>query len=161
MALNTLRSILPRWATWKQGAVPLFADSAYPIPPGVPKFVGTLIQRFNIRRGKAARPYRDNIAEIKARVTDTLYPALSSASMTLDPANYGSLRDDGYCLGEIPDFQSLLPKSHEAGVPIFELTDSEIGETGPVQEGFQERRGRFRDQFVEITGRVLQTMGHA
>ncbi len=75
MALNTLRSILPRWAMWEQGAIPLFADLAYPIPPGAPKFVGTLIQRFNIRRGKAARPYRDNIDEIKASVTDTLFPA--------------------------------------------------------------------------------------
>jgi cellulose biosynthesis protein BcsQ len=161
MALNTLKGILPRWATWKQGAVPLYADSAYPIPPGTPKFIGTLIQRFNIRRGKAARPYRDNIIEIKERVTDTLYPALSSASMTLEPENYGSLPDDGYCLGEIADFQSLLPKSHEAGVPIFELADSEIGETGPVQEGFQVRRDRFHGQFVDIAGRVLQAMVHA
>lgn len=161
MALNTLRGILPRWATWKQGAVQLYADSAYPIPPGTPKFIGTLIQRFNIRRGKAARPYRDNISEIKARVTDTLFPALSSVFMTLDPADYDSLRDEGYCLGEIADFQSLLPKSYQAGVPIFELTDSEIGETGPVQEGFRERRDGFRSQFIEITDRVVQIMSHA
>lgn len=106
MALETLKTVLPRWVTWKRNAIELFANSAYPIPGGTPKFLGTLIQRFNIRKGKPARPYRDNITEIKAKVSNGVFNALSSAGMTLTADEYGSLAEDGYCLGEIPDFRA-------------------------------------------------------
>ena len=156
MALDTLQTILPRWSAWKSGAVPLFADSAYPLPVGAPKFAGTLIQRFNVRNGRAARPYRDNIAEIKAKITDAVVPALQHAGMTLEPAAYEPLPD--YCLGEIPDFQGLLPKSHEAGVPVFALRDEEIGETGPVFANAVERRDRFAGQFQSISDRLIRML---
>lgn len=159
MALDTLQTILPRWSAWKAGAVPLFADSAYPLPIGSPKFAGTLIQRFNVRNGRAARPYRDNIAEIKARVAEAVVPALRLAGMTLDPAAYEPLGD--YCLGEIPDFQGLLPKSHDAGVPVFALRDDEIGETGPVLANAIERRDRFAMQFADISANLLRMLEYA
>lgn len=159
MALDTLQTILPRWSAWKAGAVPLFAESAYPLPIGSPKFIGTLIQRFNVRNGKAARPYRDNIAEIKEKVAQMVVPALELAGMTLDPAAYIPIAD--YCLGEIPDFQGLLPKSHDAGVPVFALRDDEIGETGPVFANAIERRDRFAGQFADIGGNLLRMLEYA
>jgi chromosome partitioning protein len=146
---------------WKRDAIGLFANSAYPLPDGTPKFLGTLIQRFNIRKGKAARPYRDNIAEIKLKVSTSLFKALSRAGMTLGPEEYAGVADDNYCLGEIPDFQGLLPKSYEAGVPVFEVTDAEIKETGPVLENFRIRRGQFREQFAEIGVKVMALIAHA
>jgi chromosome partitioning protein len=161
MALETLRTVLPRWTGWKRDAIELFSISAYPLPHGTPKFLGTLIQRFNIRKGKAARPYRDNIAEIKTKVSNSLFMALSRAGMTLKPDEYASLADDDYCLGEIPDFQGLLPKSYDAGVPVFAVTDDEIKETGPVLANFQLRREEFRKQFLEISGKVISTIAHA
>jgi hypothetical protein len=63
MAIETLKNILPKWVSWKKNAVQLFADSAYPLLEGEPKFIGSLIQRFNVRKGRAAKPYRDNITE--------------------------------------------------------------------------------------------------
>jgi hypothetical protein len=160
-ALETLKAVLPRWVLWKRSSIELFENSAYPIPVGTPKFLGTLIQRFNIRKGKAARPYRDNIAEIKATVSNEVFAAFSGAGMTLSAAEYGALVGENYCLGEIPDFQGLLPKSYEAGVPVFELTDEEIRETGPILEGFQERRAFFLKQFEEISEKVVSGMAHA
>ncbi|OYX50887.1 MAG: chromosome partitioning protein ParA [Sphingomonas sp. 32-66-10] len=159
MALDTLQTILPRWAAWKASAVPLFADSAYPLPVGSPKFVGTLIQRFNVRNGRAARPYRDNIADIKQKVSNSVVPALNLAGMTLEPEVYADHPD--YCLGEIPDFQGLLPKSHDAGVPVFALLDNEIGETGPVLANAIERRDRFHGQFSIISENIVQIISHA
>ncbi len=161
MALETLTTVLPRWVGWKRDAIGLFANSAYPLPDGTPKFLGTLIQRFNIRKGKAARPYRDNIAEIKLKVSTSLFKALSRAGMTLGPEEYADVAGDNYCLGEIPDFQGLLPKSYEAGVPVFEVTDEEIKETGPVLENFRIRRGQFREQFAEISVKVMALIAHA
>ncbi|MDP2105196.1 MAG: ParA family protein, partial [Desulfobulbaceae bacterium] len=123
MALDTLKTILPRWVAWKRNAIPLFAESAYPLNDSVPKFIGSLVQRFNIRRGRAAKPYRDNIGEIQARMKGPVFSALSAAGMTLDLADYDDDFDEtGYCLGQIPDFQGLLPKSYDVGVPVFELT---------------------------------------
>ena len=161
MALDTLATILPRWVTWKTAAVELFSDSAYPLPEGTPKFIGTLIQRFNVRKGKAARPYRDNIAEIKARVSGSVMELWKKADMTLALSHYGVIVNDGYCLGEIPDFQGLLPKSHSAGVPVFELTDEEINETGPVLEGFRRSRESFSTMFNDITDKIVSIFDHA
>jgi chromosome partitioning protein len=71
------------------------------------------------------------------------------------------LPSDDYCLGEIPDFQGLLPKSNEAGVPVFAVTNEEIKETGPVLKGFQDRRKKFRKQFEEITGKIISALAYA
>jgi cellulose biosynthesis protein BcsQ len=69
MAIETLKTILPRWVAWVRSSAPLFANSAYPLPDFSPKFIGSIIQRFNIRKGKAAKPYRDNISEIKSVIS--------------------------------------------------------------------------------------------
>jgi chromosome partitioning protein len=161
MALQTLKTILPRWVSWKRASLDLFKDSAYPLPEGTPKFVGSLIQRFNIRKGKAAAPYRNNIDEINAVIGGTVFQALSAAGMTLSAPHYAGIDQQSYCLGEIPDFQGLLPKAHEAGVPVFALTDAELNATGPVMAGFQERRAFFAKQFVEIADKVEEILDNA
>jgi chromosome partitioning protein len=162
MAIDTLKSVLPRWANWKLGAQTIFADSAYPLSLGTPRFGGTLIQRFNIRNGRAARPYRDNIDEIKGRVLNELWPALERAGMGLQLDSYpGRLRANAFCLGEIPDFGGLLPKAYNAGVPVFELTDQEIGETGPILLGMQNKRGQLRKQFADIAEEIEVILDNA
>jgi chromosome partitioning protein len=162
MALDTLKMILPRWVAWKRGAVDLFVGSAYPLPEGTPKFLGSLIQRFNIRKGRAARPYRDNISEIKSKISTTLVPALQSVHMALAPEQYGhSLMANEYCLSEIPDFQGLLPKAYDAGVPVFALEDEEIRETGPILAGLKEKREQFRQQFQLLSDSIVRTIEYA
>ena len=162
MALNTLKSTLPRWAEWKRSAIPLFAESAYPLLEGVPKFTGTLIQRFNIRNGRAAKPYRDNIDEIKQVIGADFYNSIQSSGMTLTPERYGdNFIKDHYCLSEIPDFQGLLPKAHRAGVPVFDLTDADIGENGDVLTGMQEKRKLFHDKFSAITDKLVSLLAYA
>lgn len=161
MALDTLKTTLPRWVRWKTGAISLFADSAYPLKPGVPKFLGSLVQRFNIRNGRAARPYRDNIDEINAKVGGQFFDALQAGGMTLQQGDYGTLPVAGYCLAQIPDFQGLLPKSNDIGVPVFELVDAEIRETGPVLAGLQEKRALFENQFRDISDKLIDMLAYA
>lgn len=161
MALDTLQTVLPRWVRWKRASFELFAESAYPLPEGTPKFIGSLVQRFNVRKGRAARPYRDNIAEINSKISSTFFAALSRSGMTLTHAEYGPLAAESYCLGQIPDFQGLLPKSNDVGVPIFELTDDEIKETGPILENAIIKRDQFNAQFVDIAAKVSQLAAHA
>jgi len=162
MALDTLRAILPRWVAWKKNAINLFSESAYPLLPGTPKFVGSLIQRFNIRKGRAAKPYRDNIGEIKQKIAGQFFDAVSSAGMVLSAEQYGSkLIQESYCLGEIPDFQGLLPKSYDAGVPVFQLTEAEIKETGPVLQQMLGKRDLFNGQFKDIASQLVKLLAYA
>ena len=84
MALNTLVSILPRWVDWVDKMRPAFVDATYPLSTVTPKIIGTLIQRFNIRNGKSAKPYRDNIAEIKEAVLHNLNTALRTKNIVYD-----------------------------------------------------------------------------
>lgn len=158
MALETLESIFPRWASWKAQNESAFQDSAYPLRPGLPKFAGTLIQRFNVRKGRAAAPYRDNIAEIKEITKDRLFPKLRSAGLTLADNMYPTnLSNDGFCLEQIPDFGALLPRSYDASVPVFALRDHELGATGVVQAGMMDKRDQIKQQFVDVAA-LLQSL---
>lgn len=162
MAIDTLKSILPRWASWKTNAFSAFADSAYPLRIGLPRFVGSFIQRFNIRNGKAAKPYRDNIAEIKVGIQNQLFPAMEKAGMTYPLEAYEeALKLNGFSLGEIQDFGGLLPKAYDAGVPVFALTDTEIDETGTVLDGLRTKSHLLRDQFELISCEVSKLLDHA
>ncbi|MDF3822929.1 ParA family protein [Leptospira sp. 96542] len=160
MALQTLESIFPRWANWKTGNESAFQDSAYPLRQGLPKFAGTVVQRFNMRKGRAAAPYRDNIVEIKNVTRDRLYPALAKAGLTLPDGNYpGELRTNGFCLAEIPDFGALLPRSYEAGVPVFALRNNELGATGVVLEGSITKRNQIHSQISDVA-QALRNLMH-
>ena len=162
MAIDTLKSVLPRWSAWSRNSAQLFSTSAYPLPNYSPKFLGSLIQRFNIRKGKAARPYRDNIAEIKGAISDTFFNSISKCGMVLDLNQYpNDLVQQQYCLSEIPDFQGLLPKAYEAGVPIFELTEAEINETGPILDGLKTKRDVFKEQFTKLTDTLIVLLKYA
>lgn len=152
MALHTLGSILPRWANWKVSNESAFQESAYPLRPGLPKLAGTVIQRFNVRNGRAAAPYRDNIAEIKSVSQSHLYPALRNVGLTLpDEAYPQALRDNNFCLEEIPDFGALLPLSQEAAVPVFALLENELNATGVVLANFTAKRNEIHAQIAEVT----------
>ncbi|OQX02963.1 MAG: chromosome partitioning protein ParA [Desulfobacteraceae bacterium IS3] len=156
MAIETLRNILPRWIKWAKDMSPIFADSAYPLPGYTPKFLGSLIQRFNIRNGRAAKPYRDNIAEIKQIIRNTFFAEISKFGMTLSADIYGEdLIQNGFCLREISDFQGLLPKAHNSGVPIFALTNEDIRETGVVLEGLINKRDFFKKEFSELADKLI------
>jgi chromosome partitioning protein len=164
MALNTLKNIIPKWFEWKTSSLEAFMEAAYPIPESTPYFLGTIIQRFNIRRGKAAAPYRNNIDEIKEITRNQLVPALDSALMMLPAEKYENANirnENGFCLQEISDFQSLLPKSYEAGVPIFELRDEELDASGPILAQLQEKRTAFNSLFIDLAEQVKEVLKDA
>ncbi|MHC5756066.1 MAG: ParA family protein [Nostoc sp.] len=161
MAINTLTNILPKWVLWKKNSIQIFADSAYQMLEGEPKFLGSLIQRFNVRNGRAAKPYRDNIGEIKSKIGGDFFKALSKVGMTLNSEEYQQdFIESGYCLNEIPDFQGLLPKSHQAGVPVFELLDTEINETGPVLQQMKNNRDKFKGKFESLNDKLLELLSY-
>ncbi|NJO14692.1 MAG: hypothetical protein HC877_02805 [Thioploca sp.] len=54
---------------------------------------------------------------------------------------------DDFCLLELKDFQGLLPKAHDAGVPVFALTTEQLTEQGTVLEGLEQNRSKFYEVF--------------
>jgi chromosome partitioning protein len=61
---------------------------------------------------------------------------------------------------KIPDFQNLLPKAYDAGVPVFELANAEIGETGPVLQQMITKRDMFFNQFSALCSDLVKILGN-
>ena len=160
MAIDTLTRMLPKWVHWKQISIDMFKESAYPMPESHPKFLGSLIQRFNVRNGLAAKPYRDNISEIKQKISNEFYNSMFEAGMTLDGFYSQNLINEGYCLAEIPDFQGLLPKSNKAQVPVFALLDEEIEYSGKVLETMIIKRGDLLNIFEALEEELIRLLDH-
>lgn len=157
MALKTLTTILPRWKTWSERSRELFSESSYPLPDVEMKFIGEIIQRFNLRNKKAARPYTGKIEEIKYYVENEFVPILERHGMAFDISpllESGVLTD--HCLAEISEFGALLQKANDHCIPVVALTDAQIKETGPVLEQMASNRDRFVDLFNKIADVVLE-----
>lgn len=156
MAIKTLSTVLPRWGLQAQQMTTMFAGSSYPFPAKYPKLGGLLIQRFNIRNGKPNAPFRNNMNEILEEVNNTLLPSLNNSNMLLPPDAFVGLQiPENYCLSEIPDFQSLLQKANNAGVPVFAVGDRELENTGTVLIQMQEKRQFFNEIFIEFANQII------
>lgn len=155
MAIRTLKDVLPRWKRVAQQMAETFSNSSYPFPKKDIRFAGHLVQRFNIRNGVAAKPYRANIGDINQVIREELVPKLAQSGMTFSTDEYqaiGLIPD--YCLAEIPDFQSLIQKSNQAGVPVFSLSEVQIGYSGAPLEQLKTKRSEFLQLFTGIAEKI-------
>lgn len=59
MAINTLAKVTPRWNKVAADFNENFKSAAYKLPDSRHVFLGSLIQRFNLMKGKPANPYTD------------------------------------------------------------------------------------------------------
>lgn len=148
MAIRTLKLVLPRWKKCASVLRNTFSDSAYPLPNSDMKFLGMVIQRFNLRKGKAAKPYQNVIDDIKNSVKEELVPCLAAQEMVADFDKLHEIND--YCLAEISDFGSLLQKANEVNKPIFDLSNPELEASGVVLEQMSTSRQRFDEIFTKI-----------
>ena len=157
MAIRSLSSILPRWVKWKNDNIALYANSAYPLPEGTPRFIGEIPQRFNIRNGAATTPYRLKIDELSDETIRVFVPELRKAGMMFDEAVYDNAQIDRntYILKEIKDFQGLSPKSLGVNVPVFKLTDIELGTKGAALEAQSGNVREFYSIYEDISRKIL------
>ena len=159
MAIKSLSQILPRWVNWKKNNISEYENSAYPLPKGTPKFIGSLPQRFNIRNGMPTKPFRVKIDELQSIIDNTLMPALQSAGMLFTPAQYSYAGIEGNCkLSEIKDFQGLAPKSLGVNVPVFALTDAELETKGAALDAQRNNRETFRDIYATVANMIIKVL---
>ena len=155
MAIKSLSRILPQWINWKNINIHNFTHATYPMPNGTPRFIGEIIQRFNIRKGVAAAIYRPLIDTIKSTVKDFLIPALSRVSMTFPLERYNDAHiSKDFCLAEIKDFATLGQQYQKTGIPVFAIPDDKLDTTGIVKDQLIQSRNAFNEQFTTIANNI-------
>lgn len=161
-SVSSLSKIIPKWSDWANSVVELTQSSVYPFPAKQPKFLGEIIQKFNIRNGRAAGPFKFTIEQLKSVFLSEFYPALRKKSLVLGDDLYELGNYPGYCIAEIPDFQSLVQQSHLAGKPVFALDDTDFKDhngkqhTGTVLEGELGKRQDFNLIFENIAELIVK-----
>ena len=172
MATESLASILPKWSMWaKQSkASPLLQEAIYPFPDKRPKFLGTIIQNFRVKKGAPAAAFQRWIDQIKWGVQTKLIPVLSENDMLLPDELYQKASEIGsdliqpslffedtasQPLLQMSDFNTLIALSQEHKVPVFELSDDQLGKEGIVLETMRESMIKFRDLFSDGADRII------
>lgn len=157
MALKTLKMTLPKWKRWAIQARELLAESSYPLPVCDMKFIGVLIQKFNLRNQKASRPCTEGISEIKTYIETEFSEELTKYDMIFD---ISSLKKRGLitdrCLGEIEEFGALMQKSNEAMLPVFALAKADMGAAGNAFDSMEKKRKIFDKIYDTIAGVIME-----
>ncbi|MHC9046621.1 ParA family protein [Microbacterium saperdae] len=166
MALQSLQRVLPRWSRWAEQAASneVLREASYPYPVPRLKFAGLVIQRYRLyRSATAAEPYGTPTGPFKAWIDkvaqaskDQFVPALEAAGLTYSAERYAAagIPETGV-LGQVQEFNSLLPKSQEHHVPVFALTDAQLGQVGVVLEGSQNQIASLDRIFEAMADRLI------
>lgn len=159
-AIGSLAKVLPRWASWPKRAAAsgLFDGAFYTIPTHSPIFLGTINQRYRPRNQRPSKPFQVWIDRIGERVRDRLVPALAKEGMVLPADRYAGIcvNDEPYNLANIADFNSLIAKSQDEGVPVFELSDEQLAMGGAALEIMKASRDRFDDLFRQLAASIIK-----
>jgi len=158
LAIRSLAKVLPKWEQWAVRARVAFEGASYPLPKVTPRFLGTVVQRFNIRKGKPTKASQQIIARLSETVKTTLIEGLRAVNMTLPHDAYTA---DNFCLAQIPDFQTLNALYQMYGTPVFALSDAELGCSGTVLKQYQNARARFHQLFSDFADTVIALTEHA
>lgn len=177
MATQSLASILPKWLAWAKHAktLELLKNAIYPFPDKHPKFIGTIIQNYNIRKGNPTAAFRQWIEEIKIGVETRLIPALHDNDMLLPNELYKKAQEIGsnpdkfdllvkdisygsvvsQPLLQVSDFNSLIARSQKYKAPVFNLTDAQLKAVGVALENTKKSMKKFRDLFSDGADRII------
>lgn len=153
MALKSMSRILPLWERWAINARNAFIDSTYPLPTVKPKLLGYTVNDFNIRKGKPTSAFADIMQKTDDVINDTLYPSLETVGMVIPRDKY---ENDTLCLARLSNFQHLGPKYQEHGVPVFALTEEQIGTNGTILEGHLEKQSVFNNIYENFADNVIR-----
>jgi len=165
MGIDSLSSVLPKWRAWAQAAQQnqLLAQANYPFPHVVPKFMGSIIQKYRPRTGNApAQAFQRWISQLESGLAQRLLPVLEQSGMLLPRQVYLAA---GFApespLLQMPDFNSLIAQSQEHQVPIFALSDAQLERVGIVLARTKESMEKFLLLFSEAADRVIKIIDNA
>ncbi len=154
LALQSLGRILPKWIKWSNVLLnnPLIADADYKFPRNNIHYLGNIIQRFKLRNGVPSTGFQKWIDKINSYTRTDFKNCIPDHFISLD----GHPEFAANCLGLIPEFNTLGPKSQDTGKAIFDLTPQELGTSGAVLDQDQNRQKEIRDVYVRIAKLIME-----
>lgn len=159
MAINSLSKVLPSWLKLYNQIKdhPVFFNAVYKLPDTIPKFIGTILQRYRPKNGIPARSFRQWINRISQNVNDNLVPSLVSNNMIIDKFKFNSIStsEEPYNILNVPDFNSLIAQSQKYNVPVFALSDSQLEQLGNVKNIEIENRAKFYKVFSQLADNII------
>jgi hypothetical protein len=159
MAVKSLTSVLPKWKAWAEaaGKIDILREAEYPFRGGSSKFLGYVVQKYRPRAGVASKAFQKWIDQLESAVRDTLIPALERCGMMLGEEIYKAGGYDPHePILQMPDFNSLIARSQEYQVPIFELTPEQLQQVGRVLDNTQGSQNDFRRLFKQAADRTIR-----
>ena len=123
LAIKSLKIILPAWENWAKTARGILHDASYPLKDETPKYLGAIIQRYNIRNGEPTQANQEIIDSIKDEISNHFIPELTKSGMVADSA------EQAFDI-QIPDFNTLNALYHQYGYPVFEITEQMMKDAG-------------------------------
>jgi cellulose biosynthesis protein BcsQ len=157
MAIDSLTRILKQWISWSRKAqsMTILKEATYPFPDVTPKFLGTVIQKYRLRKGKPSHGFQQWVDKVNMQVKEKLVPELKSLNMMLPEDNYKCNGiSEYYCLATIPDFNTLIAISQENQTPVFSLTSEQIEHVGKVLDISLESVSYFHDIFNDLANKI-------
>jgi cellulose biosynthesis protein BcsQ len=158
MALSSLARTLPRWKAWADMAhgLEVLAKADYPFPKPQVQFIGSIVQKYRPRLGKASKAFQKWIDQLEMGLQTKLVPALQGAGM-LDLAAFKAKTglEPWNAIMEVADFNSLIALSQDLQVPVYALTATQIDQQGAVWAQTKESMDAFEAAFKLCAERVF------
>ncbi|MFH0924331.1 MAG: AAA family ATPase [bacterium] len=165
MATNSLASIIPKWRSWAEQAKtnPLLKNATYPFPTKIPKFIGTIVQKYRLREGNIpSSAFQKWIDEIEDGVKNKLIPVLKKNDMLLSDEHYTNAKITlGEPIMQMSDFNSLIALSQKHKAPVFSLTDEQLESTGIVLTTTKKSMNQFQKLYSESADKIIQLTENA
>ena len=130
-----------------------------------PKFLGTIQQRYRIRKQEPAKSFEKWIREIKLAVDSKLVPCLEKINCLANKDKVQEALDKydqdlkPYDLAYIADFNSLIAISQGLSKPIFELSDDDLinaRQFGFALKTMKKSRDQFAEQFKNLASIIME-----
>lgn len=158
MALSSLSKTLPRWKKWADAAhkLDILKSADYPFPEPRVKFIGSIVQKYRPKYGKASKAFQRWIDQLVWGLKNELVPSLESCNL-LDSGEF-KLKigiDPWSPIMEVADFNSLIAESQEHQVPVYALTAQLLGQGGAVWDQTEASMKVFRAAFEDCAKKVV------
>ncbi|MGG4011050.1 ParA family protein [Bacillus smithii] len=159
MAINSLTRVLPEWKNIYDNirSLSIFRNAEYSFPNTIPKFIGTILQRYRPKNGAPARSFQSWINKINRNVITNLVPTLRKHNMLVQEEKFRTIGSgsEPYNLINISDFNGLIAQSQKYNVPVFALSEEQIEQSGKVLSNSINSRDEFRDTFTQLARKTI------
>lgn len=155
MALDSLSNVLPKWyaQSIRLQKNEILQDAEYKFPHKTPKFLGNVIQQFNVRSNAPTKGFKKWFDKINEYTNDKFIPALEKKSLLLNSNCY----NENYILSEISNFNSLITYSQEHNKPVFALTKNDLeGHSGHILKGSEGSIKKFEELFSNLANNIIR-----